>query len=95
MYVYTKSLCNWLILGNFQSQDKKINSGKKTDGAELSQSVSTNAGEYGEESTQPPPSAPPRDLLSDTESIGKASRSNLELEENNEKSFIKSGVKVN
>ena len=82
-----------LILGNFKSQDKKVRNGKK---AELSQSVSTNASEFDEESTRPPPSAPPRDLLSDSESTGKVSKnSDYELEENNDKSNLEGMVKVN
>ena len=59
-------------------------------GNKTSKPVSKNASEVGEDDTTLPPSAPPRDLLSDSESIGKVSKSEFELEENNE-----GGEKVN
>ena len=59
-------------------------------GKKSSTPVSKNASEFGQDDTPPPPSAPPRDLLSDSESIGKVSKSEFELEENNE-----GGEKVN
>ena len=51
-----------------------LKNGKKT-----STPVSKNASEFGQDDTPPPPSAPPRDLLSDSESIGKVSKSGLKM----------------
>jgi len=65
-------------LKDLKERGKKVKEGKKSVGSDLNESISTNASEVDEESVIPPPSAPPRDLLSDADS--KISEADFEME---------------